>query len=85
MSMSVGVWTRPTEKTSRFAPPMMMVEKRLAVMPTSQSAWERQIAASSRPCLAEAGSKWSKASAMAVFVMLASQRRWQGSLHFASW
>ena len=54
---------------------MRMVEKRVAFMPTNQSAWERATAESRRPSFADSGNKFAKLARIDVFVMLVSQRR----------
>ena len=59
---------------------MRMVEKRVAFMPTNQSAWERATAESRRPSFADSGNKFAKLARIDVFVMLVSQRRWSGNL-----
>ncbi len=77
-SASVGVWTRPSETAPSKAARSRIDAARVAFIPTSQSASERERAASSSEWSSSAGRRCSNASLMAVFVMDDSHSRWTG-------
>ena len=82
----VGVWTRPT--VVFWKPPpreLNAVMARVPLIPTSQSASERQTAAFPNGDISSSPRRLSKPSRIALAVMDWSQRRLEGSLHLAYW
>ncbi len=76
----MGVWTRPSETAPENAERSRMDAARVAFMPTSQSASERDRADSSRRCISSPGRRCSNASWIAFFVIEFSQSRCTGFL-----
>jgi hypothetical protein len=76
--VSVGVWTRPSETAPSNAARRRIDAARVEFMPTSQSASERERAASSSGFISSPGRRCSNASAMALFVIEESQSRSTG-------
>ena len=76
--MSVGVCTRPRETAPSNAARNRIEAARVAFIPTTQSASERERAASSSGFISSPGRRLSKASVMARFVMEESQSRSTG-------
>ena len=79
----MGVCTRPSETAPSNAARSRIDAARVAFIPTSQSASERERAASSSDFNSSPGRRWSNASRMAVFVIEESHRRctvfWTGA------
>ena len=83
---SVGVCTRPTVVS--WKPPdleLNAVIARVPLMPTSQSASERQTAASASGSIASSLRSAAKPSRIAAGVIDCSHRRWIGLDDFAYW
>jgi hypothetical protein len=83
-SASVGVCTRPSETGPSHAEPRLIVAARVAFMPTSQSASERERAASSSCDISSPGRRCWKASWIAFFVIEFSHSRCTGFFAFAA-
>jgi len=79
----VGVCTRPSETTPPTHARPRIVAARVAFMPTSQSASERERAASSRDCIWVPGRSFSNPSRIACFVIDEIQSRSTGFGAFA--
>ena len=77
-SASVGVWTRPSETTPSKAARNRIEAARVAFIPTSQSASERERAAASSGSISSPGRSSSNASAIAFFVIELSHSRRTG-------
>ena len=75
---SVGVWTRPSETTPPTQARPRMVAARVAFMPTSQSASERERAAASSGPSSLPGRSFSNPSRIACFVIELIHRRSTG-------
>ena len=71
----MGVCTRPSETAPSNAARRRIEAARVAFIPTSQSASERERAASSSDISSSPGRKWSNASRIAVFVIEDSHSR----------
>jgi hypothetical protein len=78
MSASVGVCTRPSETTPPTHARPRIVAARVAFMPTSQSASERDRAAASSDTSCSEGRRCAKPSRIACFVMLEIHSRSTG-------
>ena len=74
----MGVCTRPSETAPSNAARRRTEAARVAFMPTSQSASERERAASSSDFISSPGRKCSKPSEIALFVIDESHRRCTG-------
>ncbi len=74
-SASVGVWTRPSETAPSNAARRRIEAARVAFMPTSQSASERERAASSSRRISSPSRSLVNASTIAFFVIEFSQSR----------
>ena len=73
---SVGVWTRPTVVKKK--PPLLLLNAviaRVPLIPTNQSASERQRAASARGCISSSVRKLAKPSRIAAGVIDCSHKR----------
>jgi hypothetical protein len=83
---SVGVCTRPTVVRKK-PPPLLLkaVMARVPLMPTSQSASERQRAASASGSISSSSRSAAKPSRMACGVIDCSHRRRTGCLALACW
>ena len=79
-SASVGVCTRPSETAPSKLDRSRIVAARVAFMPTSQSASERERAASSSDASSDAGRRLANASRIARSVIDDSHSRWTGFL-----
>ena len=79
----MGVWTRPSETAPSNAARRRMLAARVAFMPTTQSASERERAAASSGFISSPSRRWPKASPIAFFVIDESQSRWTGFLALA--
>jgi hypothetical protein len=77
-SASVGVCTRPSETTPSKAARRRIEAARVAFIPTSQSASDRERAASSSSFISSPSRRALKASSMAFFVIELSQSRFTG-------
>ena len=75
---SVGVCTRPSETAPSNAARSRIEAARVAFIPTSQSASERERAASSSDFISSPGRRCPKASQIALFVIEDSQSRCTG-------
>ena len=74
----MGVWTRPRETAPSNAARSRIDAARVEFMPTSQSASERERAASSSGFISSPGRRCSNASEIARFVIEDSQSRSTG-------
>ena len=75
---SVGVWTRPSDTAPSKAARSRIEAARVAFMPTTQSASERERAAASSRSISSPGSRWPNASSIAFLVIELSHRRLTG-------
>ena len=82
-SASVGVCTRPSDTAPSKAARRRMEAARVAFMPTTQSASERDRAASSSECISSPSRSDSNASAIAFLVIDDSHRRLTGGCFLA--
>ena len=80
---SVGVCTRPSETAPSNAARSRMEAARVAFMPTTQSASERERAAASSGSISSPSRSWVKASVMAPFVIEDSHSRLTGFFFLA--
>ena len=74
----MGVWTRPSDTAPSNAARRRIDAARVEFMPTSQSASERERAASSSGFISAPGRRPANASVIALFVIDESQRRSTG-------
>ena len=82
-SASVGVCTRPSETAPSKAARSRIEAARVAFMPTTQSASERDRAAASSDSISSPGRRRVNASSIACLVIDESHRRWTGFFFFA--
>ena len=82
-SASVGVWTRPSETAPSNAARSRIDAARVAFMPTTQSASERERAAASSGSISSPSRRRPKASSIAPLVIDDSHRRWTGFFFLA--
>ena len=80
---SVGVCTRPSETAPSNAARSRMLAARVAFIPTTQSASERERAAASSGFISSPGRSCAKASPIAFFVIEDSHSRCTGFLALA--
>jgi hypothetical protein len=74
----VGVWTRPSETAPSKAARSLIEAARVAFIPTTQSASERERAAASSCFISSPALREAKASSIAAFVIEESHSRWTG-------
>jgi hypothetical protein len=79
----VGVCTLPSETAPSKAARSRIEAARVAFMPTTQSASDRERAAASSDSISSPGRSWSKASRMARLVIELSHSRLTGFFTFA--
>ena len=82
-SASVGVCTRPSDTAPSNAARSRIEAARVAFMPTTQSASERDRAASSSECISSPSRNVPNASAIAFLVIEDSHSRLTGGFFFA--
>ena len=74
----MGVWTRPSDTAPSNAARRRIDAARVAFMPTTQSASERDRAAASSVRISSPGRRRVNASSIALRVIELSHRRWTG-------